>query len=99
MFHVIIADYGAQLLEVCPLVAPLQGFDALSGDPQRVGDGHADAARSHVEAEDPTQNGNGGWPGMGILVVGVCVGEILMVGTHRAIMRGKDPDGKAWGRE
>jgi hypothetical protein len=95
LFHVIIPDYGAELLEICSLVASLQGFDTLSGDSQRVGDGHADAARSYVEAEDSSQNGNGGWAGMGILVVGivlveVVVVEILVVGTHRAIMRGKD---------
>ena len=85
LFHVIIPDYAPQSLEVRPFVSALQGFDTLSSDPQRVGDGHADTPRSHVEPEDSSRRGRRGSSEMGILVVGM----------HCAIMRSEDSDGKA----
>jgi len=50
--HVILTDDAVQVSEVAALVLTLEGFEALGGDAERVGDGDADAAGTDVEAED-----------------------------------------------
>ena len=49
---VVAADYFRQLLEVGALVAALECVDALGGDAERVGDGHANAAIADIESEE-----------------------------------------------
>jgi hypothetical protein len=52
LYHSIVLDYALKLGQVGALVLALQGFDALGGDSEGVGDGHAYAADANVEAED-----------------------------------------------
>jgi len=48
----VLANHLSELVEVVALIAALEGFEALGGDAEGVGDGDADAAGANVEAED-----------------------------------------------
>jgi len=49
---IVIPDHLCELLEVSTLVAALEGVNALGGDAEQVGDGHADAAVADIESEE-----------------------------------------------
>lgn len=48
--HVELVDHVGEGLKIGAFVAALEGFEALSGDAERVRDGESDAAAAHVEA-------------------------------------------------
>jgi hypothetical protein len=62
-----LVDNFGKSLKIGAFIAAVEGFDALGGDAERVGDGESDAARADVESQnaaaDGRYSGRRGWVG------------------------------------